>query len=182
MKTWIRIYKARRNTSRNSRRYNAREFGDSILDIPRRRFPTRYTITWEEKVGRRCTIVSQRTRISIPRFPTPSWNNPRGRAVTHTRVRAERGARLTYDKNSARSFPPAFLPQADTYGPGPYRVLLFSFLLACLSVCLSVCPFVSPSILSTFVSSVWPCTFSHIAGISFQMLSRTLPEARDGGS
>lgn len=84
------------------------------------------TITWEERVEQASGTwhrASQKTRrISVPPFPAPSWNNPRGRDTSgsgYARVCAPRGyKRLTYDKFNARSFQPSFL--ADTYGPGPH--------------------------------------------------------------
>lgn len=68
---------------------------------------------------------------------------------------------------------PSFL--ADTYGPGPHGVLLFSFLPACLSVRLSVRPYIR-SVLP-FRVCLLCLAFSRTAEISFRMLSRAFPEA-----
>lgn len=91
--------------------------------------------------------ASQRTRISVPRFPKPSRNNPRGRHVRRrlrTRMRGEDETwglvRLTYDKFNALL--PAAVPSflADTYGPGPHTGYYYfhSFPHVCLSACPSV--------------------------------------------
>lgn len=131
-----------------------------------------------------CATESQRIRISVPRFPKPSRNNPRGRHVRRrlrTRVRdGDEGggglARLTYDKFNALLPPclPSLLTLMAQGHTGYYYFHSFPH------VCLSVCPSVRTSVpffLSTFVSSVWLYAFSRTAEISFRMLSRASPEA-----
>lgn len=129
------------------------EFSDSISIYPGD-VSSPSTITWEERVGQArgtCDTASQRTRISVPRFPKPSRNNPRGRHVRR-RVcvaRIRRGlVRLTYDKFNAllHAAMPSFL--ADTYGLGPHTAGYYyfhSFPHVCLSVCPSVCPYIRSS-------------------------------------
>lgn len=63
-----------------------------------------------------------------------------------TRVCAERGARLTYDKNSARSFLPSFL-LLTLMAQGHTEYYYFhSFSHVCLSVCLPACLSVRQSV------------------------------------